>query len=127
MATCCGDTDERAGNIPGRYDLMTRYSGDTWTGVNFYIIINDEPLDLTGCSIRMAFRKDNKLKKVEWLLTSEADQITIDDNKISILPRLLTLDPGKYVYDLEVTFPNDFVRTFIWGNFQVERDVTPHE
>lgn len=123
MATCCGE--EEGLGLPGTYNIKSRLTGDTWPGITFTLSINDEPIDFTDCVVEMAFRKNSVIGKLEWLLSSESDDITIDDSSITILPRLLTLSPGKYVYDLQVTFPDSTVRTYVKGSFQVLKDITP--
>lgn len=119
---CCGD-DSGQGKLPATYNLASRYAGDTWGGINFSFLIDAEPVDFTGCEVEMSFRKSSKIGGVEWLLTTEANQITIEDNKITVLPKKLTLNPGRYVYDLKVTFPGNIERTFVQGSFLVRRNV----
>lgn len=120
---CCEATDT-SNVLPQKYNFLPRLAGDTWQGLRIEILINDEPEDLTGCIAEIGFRK-TKNSKLEWLLSSETGAIAIDENQITIVPRLLTLSPGSYVYDLQITYPSGFVRTYLTGTFKVEKDITP--
>lgn len=120
---CC-DSQDTSSILPQRYDFLPRLAGDTWQGLKFSIVINDEPEDLTDCLVEIGFRK-TALGKLEWLLSSETGAITIDENEITVEPRLLTLSPGSYVYDLQITYPDGFVRTYLTGSFKVLKDITP--
>lgn len=111
-------------NLPQKYDLVPRLSGDTWQGIVFSIVINGAPEDMTGCLVEIAFRKST-LGKVELLLSSDTGDIVIDEHTLTIVPMLLDLAPGTYNYDLQVTYPSEFVRTYLKGTFKVLRDVTP--
>ena len=120
---CCEDTEGLG--LPGTYNIRARLAGDTWPGVSFTISVNEVPVDFTGCTVDMAFKRRSKLGKLEWLLSSDTGAIVILDNIITVTPRLLTLDPDNYVYDLQVVFPDETVRTYVTGNFTVLKDITP--
>lgn len=119
---CCEDTEGLG--LPGTYNIRARLAGDTWPGLSFTITVNEVPVDFTGCTVDMAFKRRSRLGKLEWLLSSETGAITVDDNIITVTPRLLTLKPDSYVYDLQVTFSDGTVRTYVKGSFQVLSDIT---
>lgn len=122
MSSCCEDQDNSG--LPQTYDFIPRLAGDTWQGIIFTIEVNEEPVDLTGAQVDMAFKKGLN-SKIILLLSTLTNDIVVEDNTISIVPRILDLDPATYIYDLQVTFPDSSVKTYLKGNFKVLRDITP--
>ena len=101
---------------------------------SFVFSVDDSPLNLTGCDARI------QIKDLSWArpAVSSLAEFTVTDDPsansgIFINENTLTwvigdndtklFNPGTYVYDIEITIGNK-VRTYVKGQFQVERDVT---
>lgn len=100
----------------------------------FTFSIDGEALELTGCDVRIQIKDLSWTNKFpsdlsEFNITTDPSQITgitvdgsditwtINDSDTKLFP------PGSYVYDIEITIGGK-VRTFVKGQFNVERDVT---
>ena len=107
------------------YDIEV-YNNDTYNGMLIEIIINGAPLDLTGSSIRMQVRKIRDNTPV--ITISDGNGITITDapaGKFRIDEQVFSVDkPDTFLYDIEITLASGKVKTYIKGNFVVERDIT---
>jgi hypothetical protein len=103
--------------------------GDTFTGLKmtFYDGVGEDktPMDLTGVSIVIAFKKGAGQNAVFAFLTSDAT-ITIPDpesGEVFLQPRLMEYPAMTYVFDVELTFLSGTVRTYFKGNWRVCQDV----
>jgi hypothetical protein len=103
--------------------------GDTFTGLKmtFYDGVGEDktPMDLTGVSIVIAFKKGAGQNTVFAFLTSDAT-ITIPDpesGEIFLQPRLMDYPAMTYVFDVELTFLSGTVKTYFKGNWRVCQDV----
>jgi len=101
--------------------------GDTFEAVNFQINENGDALDLTDCVIKMQLRKECG-GVIALSLTSVANAgITITDavaGEFKINNQIININSANYLYDIEITFPNDEVKTWISGQFSVICDIT---
>lgn len=105
-----------------------QYKGDTFDGIQFKILgtENGSPIDLTGVAIRTQFRYDSRTGGIQKEIT-DGNGITISDavNGIfSIDSFLLDWAADLYYFDVEITFPNGTVRTYIQGTIKVIQDIT---
>jgi hypothetical protein len=104
--------------------------GDTFDIVNFEVKINDQPVNLTGATIKMQLRKDayDHVTPPTLSFTSVANNgITITQpllGKFNINQQIIDIDVFKYFYDIQITFPTGVVKTYINGFFDVLIDVT---
>ena len=115
--------------IPGLHNLPPHYKGDTRSG-RLYIIYQDDgitPEDLTNVTIRMAFHKDSPTGPEMDVLTI-GDGLSLTDpvqGQLTCDKRLLPIfDVGLYHYDMELTFPDGTVRTYLKGTMDVQQDVS---
>lgn len=103
------------------------YKGDTFEAVNFQINENSSALDLTNCVIKMQLRKECG-GVIALSLTSVANAgITITNasaGQFKINKQIINCDAGNYAYDIQITFPDGVVKSWITGNFNVECDIT---
>ena len=101
--------------------------GDTFRAVPFQININDVAGDLTDSIIRMQLRKECG-GLVYLSFTSEDDEgITITDasaGEFEINQQVIDIEAGTYVYDIEIKFADDTVKTWISGEFLITSDIT---
>ena len=106
---------------------FTHKKGDTFEAVNFQIIVNDNPLNLNGCTLRMQLRKE--YGGVIFLsLTSVASAgitiVTPTSGLFKINKQIINLDAFNYIYDIELDYADGSVKTYISGNFNITNDVT---
>jgi hypothetical protein len=103
--------------------------GDTFTGLKmtFYDGEGEDktPMDLTGASVVIAFKKGAGQNAVFAFKTSDAT-ITIPapaNGQIFLMPRVMNYPAYTYVFDVEVTFLSGTVKTYFKGNWRVCQDV----
>jgi hypothetical protein len=103
--------------------------GDTFTGLKmtFYdgVGLEKTPMDLTGASVVIAFKKGAGQNAVFSFKTSDST-ITIPDpenGEIFLQPRLINYPAYTYVFDVDVTFLSGTVKTYFKGNWRVRQDV----
>lgn len=95
------------------------YSGDTFTSTLTFTDSNNSPIDLSGCTLKLAITKGTTV----MLLLTEVDGMAIGGVGFNVITinKEQTLPVGVYKYSLEVTFPTSPVKvvTYIAGNFSV--------
>jgi hypothetical protein len=103
--------------------------GDTFTGLkmSFYDGVDDDktPMDLTGASVVIAFKKGAGQNAVFAFKTSD-NTITIPapaNGQIFLMPRIMNYPAYNYVFDVELTFLSGTVETYFKGNWRVCQDV----
>lgn len=130
-------------SAPAIYRMLDHYKGDTFDGVRFSLFnkSDESPIDLTNTNIKIQFRKDKidgtLMKEVTigygiTLITSEQvyndetleyDTVTYN-NVLQIDPFLLDWEQRTYYYDVEVTFSNGVVKTYIKGTQAILQDTS---
>ena len=108
---------------PAQYNVQI-WRNDTWAQV-FSIISNDVAIDLSGSTILIQVRKTAKSSDVALTLQT-GSSITIGGafNNEIILNKVVNIEAGNYVYDMNVTFPSGMVKTYIYGSFLVQEDIS---
>lgn len=109
---------------PAQYNVKI-WRGDSWTQT-FAILADTTPVDLSGCTILVQVRPTPSSSTVALELTTADSTIGIggvDYNQIT-LNKIVNVAAGAYVYDMNVTFPSGEVKTYLWGNFIVQEDVS---
>jgi len=106
---------------------FTHIKGDSFEAVNFEMIVNTVPLNLTGCTLRMQLRKE--YGGIVYLsLTSVASAgITITNagnGLFKINKQVIDIDAHNYIYDIELDKADGTIKTYISGNFYITNDVT---
>jgi hypothetical protein len=115
--------------LPGKYDLPSVPTGDTWPGIaELSIEINGSAPTLALSSARMQFRdRDDDVGNLVLELTSSGGEITINDAdtwNITIEPLDVTLAAGTYYYDLETTDTDSQVTTYLEGTWLIQQDIS---
>ena len=118
------------------YDILRQVRGDTFAGISFELNTQASPSDplvpisLVGATVKMQVRiePDSATNLIEWI-SSNAAQITItgiDNNKINILAKRIPANAPakKCVYDVQITFADGTIKTYIGGIFEILKDVT---
>jgi hypothetical protein len=109
---------------PAQYNVKI-WRNDTWSQT-FAILADVTPVDLSGSTILIQVRPTPTSASVELTLSTANSSISIggvDRNQIT-LNKKVEVAAGSYVYDMNVTFPSGEVKTYIWGNFIVQEDIT---
>ncbi len=111
-----------------KYDPPRVRTGDTFNGILFTILVNNVALDLSGdCSIRMDLRAlPTSTTYVKRFSTTPGIGITILD-----VAGIFSLDQwdvdviaGTYYFDIEITLDTGEIKTYIWGNWIIDQDIT---
>jgi len=113
---------------PAVYKIADHYKGDTFDGVQFTILNSSDslPINLTDCTIKIQFRKNTNNGNIVKEIT-QVDGITITDavnGVFKIDPFLINWDEGNYYYDIQITFTDNAVRTYIKGTLAIIQDIT---
>lgn len=108
------------------YNFEPHIKGDTFKGCRFTVNVNNAPLNLTDCQIRMHLRT-NPLHTAKYELSTTNGKIAIIDaeNGIFEIPeQIIDIPAGYYYYDIEIIFLNGIVKTYINGRFEILQDIT---
>jgi hypothetical protein len=107
------------------YTIPPHHRGDTWDGINSITIsVNGVPIILTGTSIKMEFRQGPDYPVVLTFSTSDNTLQIIGTSSIRVMPRKIEIPFGTYYYDLQVTYPDGKVKTYMSGSWKIVPDVT---
>lgn len=109
------------------YTIPAHRRGDTWNGINtISFTISGTPLNFTDASIKMEFRQKPDTPVTFAFSTSGGEIEMVDASKaiIRIMPQLIEVPPSKYYYDLQVTYPNEVVKTYMVGTWNIFADIT---
>ena len=114
--------------MPVTYDMNNHHKGDTFNTLQFTMLNTDglTPINLTGMGIKSQFRSDWK----KGVLVKELNigtGITVTDalnGVFQIDPFILDWNPSNYYYDVEFTFVDARVVTYIEGLIKIMQDVT---
>lgn len=118
-------------NTPKTYNFSDFYKGDGVKSFRILCYADEEhtvPVDLTGCTALMQLKNGNKTVftySTASTLTETSAPIVITDNEIRFTEILKWRIPAfNYAYDLQITYPDGFVRTFIKGQIPMEQDIS---
>ena len=109
---------------PAQYNVKI-WRNDSWSQV-FAILADTTPVDLSGCTILIQVRPTPTSATIALTLSTADSSISIggvNRNQIT-LNKKVDVTAGSYVYDMNVTFPSGEVKTYIWGNFIVQEDIS---
>lgn len=112
----------------GTYNFINHYKGDTFKGAQFTFLneTTSSPIDLTGTEIRMQFRKGRKNGAVKATLDL-TDGLTLTDASNGILtvdPFIIDFEADVHYYDIQVTYADGTIKTYVQGKIKVIQDVT---
>lgn len=97
------------------------YQGDTFAPVLNFTDENEDPLDLTGITFKMQIRKkDGTLMQT----ISQGAGITVTLPNTVTFSAIINVEKGCYEYDLQGTYSNGSVVTFLGGGFEVTKEIT---
>jgi hypothetical protein len=109
------------------YNIPSHRRGDTWDGINSITInVNGSPINLTNATVKMEFRQDLDSPVALTLSTTDGSIVITNaaGGVISIPPKKIEVPFAKYLYDLQVTFANGVVKTYMSGTWEITPDIT---
>jgi hypothetical protein len=108
---------------PAQYNIQL-WRNDSWVQT-FSITANNVAVNLTGCTIVIQVRKTAFATTADLTL-SNGDGVTISGASFNqiVLNKVVNIAAGNYLYDINVTFPSGVVKTYVWGTFLVQEDIT---
>ena len=115
--------------IGKRYTFPEHRRGDTYYGQRFILSRPGiGPIDLTDALIRMQIRYGSTRGDVAKELSTANGGLAITGpaaGEFNIPPFPVDLDnPGEYYHDIEITFPDGSVKTYIYGTWTIIDDTT---
>lgn len=110
------------------YNFTDRIKGDTSKVVEFTLLKDTVPVDLTGASIRMQLRKSKTSGSIALTLHSGASGGIIITSAAAGIFQIdaftVEVAANTYVYDIEITLSTGEIKTWIEGEFNVLQDIT---
>lgn len=109
---------------PAQYNVQI-WRNDTWSQT-FAIFANDIAVNLTGCTITIQVRKTATASSIDLTLSTSDSSVSIGGTSFNqiTLNKKVTISAGSYLYDMNVSFPSGIVKTYVWGTFFVQEDIT---
>lgn len=110
----------------GKLNIQT-LRGDTFSEYPFQILINSVALNLTDAEIKIDLKKDLGSSPSLTLTSTANNGITITDainGRFVINEQIFNIPACNYIYDIQITFPNGRVKTWVGGFFQIINTVT---
>ncbi len=109
---------------PAQYNIQL-WRNDSWVQT-FAITAENVPVNLTGSTITIQVRKTANASAVDLSLSTGGNGITISGvgNNQIVLNKVVNIAAGNYLYDMNVTSPSGVVKTYVWGTFLVQEDIT---
>lgn len=108
------------------YNFPDHVNGDTFSGVEFEVLVNASALNLTGAAIKMQLKESASSKMIaEYSIANSKLEITDAVNgKFSFKKQIVEVCPKTYVYDIEIVLANGDKHTYIKGTWKINSDVT---
>ena len=109
------------------YTIPAHRRGDTWDGIySITLSINGTPINLTNCVISMELRESPDAPSALKFSTANNTIVILNalGGIIQIPPRKIEIPPGRYIYDLQIDFPNQQTKTYMSGSWEITFDVT---
>jgi hypothetical protein len=109
------------------YDFQSMPRGDDFLGIHFFLFdANEAPIDLTGCTAKMQLRRTvGNVVVLEW--KTDDNTIFVANNEVYIKERpgaVMDIPDFNYLYDIQVTYSDNFVDTILKGLFPIDADIT---
>jgi len=106
---------------------FSHIQGDTFEAVNFAVVKNAVVLNLTGAVIKMQLKKECGGVAILSFTTVASAGLTITNaagGLFKINKQIINIPEYNYLYDIEITFADGSVKTWVEGNFVVKCDIT---
>lgn len=115
---------------PAKYNFTDRYKNDTSNAVQFTVTKKidsvDTAIDLTGVLIKMQLKKGvaSTVSEKTFEVGSGITLTNASGGIFTIDTFTITLNAYNYFYDLQLTFTDGTINTYLKGNFKVVQDTT---
>ena len=106
---------------------FSHIKGDTFEAVNFAVVKNTVALSLTGAVIKMQLKKECDGVAILSLTSVASAGLTITNaagGLFKINQQIINIPEFNYIYDIQITFADGTVKTWVEGNFVVKCDIT---
>lgn len=104
--------------------------GDTFNTRKITFRMGDgTPMDLTGVTAKMQFRASKNGNVIFEFNTSDGyfGLLTIpnpQNGEMFMMARVMTVPENKYMFDLQLTFPNTLVKTYLSDFWSILNDIS---
>lgn len=111
------------------FNIPDAVKGDTFVGIEFTLTVNAILSDLTGAVIKMQLKESNSSTALA-VLTFDNDLIggiTIIDAENGVFQidsQVIDIPALCYFYDIQITYPNGDIKTYIRGRWTILPEVT---
>jgi hypothetical protein len=106
---------------------FSHIKGDTFEAVNFAVLKNTVALNLTGAVIKMQLKKECGGVAILSFTSVASAGLTITNaagGLFRINKQIINIPEYNYLYDIEITFADGSVKTWVDGNFTINCDIT---
>lgn len=106
---------------------FSHIQGDTFEAVNFEVKKNNTAVNLTGAVIKMQLKKECGGVPILSFTSVGSAGLTITsaaNGLFKINKQIINIPEYNYSYDIEITFADGTVKTWVEGNFVVKCDIT---
>ena len=107
------------------YNFADFLKGDTFSGVEFEVIVNANPKDLTNTGIKVYFRRESKTGAVQKSIANGTGITKSDPTNgiFQIDPFTVDFPAGTYYYDIQFN-DSGVINTYVGGYWNILQDVT---
>lgn len=112
------------------YNIPTQYNGDTFETITFNFYTTESSpgneLDLTNTTPKLSIRRGSVRGKVvkELTIGDGLEWVGQSTGQLRTSAFIIDWGGGEYVYDLQITYSETNIQTYIKGTFNVTEDVT---
>lgn len=106
---------------------FSHIQGDTFEAVNFEVIKNGDPIDLTDAVIKMQLKKECNGTPILSFTSVASAGLTIINPSLGLFKinrQIISIPEFNYLYDIEITFADQTVKTWVNGSFLIQCDIT---
>ena len=97
------------------YNMPAHRSGDTFEGVQFDVVVNGTPANLTGATITMSFTKTSTL------FTSPGHiEISATPGRFIFKRQVIIMPLGLHEYRIKILFADGTSKTYIRGQWRID-------
>lgn len=104
---------------------FTVINNDTYNGTTITLLNDTTPIDLTGATIELQARRKGTNELIWGIDTT--DGITLSDptnGVFTIDEQVIAATDGTFPYDVQITFIDGRIKTYISGEITILRDYT---
>lgn len=107
---------------PAKWDIAI-WRNDYWVQA-YALTLDSNPIDLENATVNIQIRKGCGGTLALSLTNGNGITITGASNNQVSISKLINIEKGMYRWDMQITYVNGVVKTYIEGDFEVQDDVT---